>query len=128
MHADGDLPADVPLDQLVDQYITAVKKGILKTMSKMGISTLRSYHAAQQFEAVGLDRDVVDKYFTGTASRIEGVGLDVIAREALARHRVGLRPPRAGAWNWISAASTTSASTARTTSGTRPPSPASSTP
>ena len=83
-------------------------------MSKMGISTLRSYHAAQQFEAVGLNREVVDAYFTGTASRIEGVGLDVIAREALARHQRGLRPARARArWTWISAASTTSASTAR---------------
>ena len=60
--------------QLTDHYITAVKKGILKTMSKMGISTLRSYHAAQQFEAVGLNRDVIDKYFTGTASRIGGRG------------------------------------------------------
>ena len=74
----------MPVEQLTDHYITAVKKGILKTMSKMGISTLRSYHAAQQFEAVGFSREVVDKYFTGTASRIEGVGLDVIAREALA--------------------------------------------
>ena len=66
-----------------DQYITAAKKGILKTMSKMGISTLRSYHSAQQFEAVGLDREVIDKYFCGTASRIEGCGLDVIAEETL---------------------------------------------
>ena len=65
-------------------------------MSKMGISTLRSYHAAQQFEAVGLNREVVDEYFTGTASRIGGVGLDVIAREALARHRAGLRAAPAG--------------------------------
>ena len=61
----------MPIDQLIDQYITAVKKGILKTISKMGISTLRSYHAAQQFEAVGLNREVIDKYFTGTPSRIE---------------------------------------------------------
>ena len=53
-------PRTLGADQLADQYITAVKKGILKTMSKMGISTLRSYHAAQQFEAVGLNRDVVD--------------------------------------------------------------------
>ncbi|MGD0899808.1 MAG: glutamate synthase large subunit [Thermoguttaceae bacterium] len=89
LSADGDLPADAPIGQLVDQYITAVKKGILKTMSKMGISTLRSYHSAQQFEAVGLSRQVVEAYFSGTASRIEGVGLDVIAREALARHRAG---------------------------------------
>ncbi len=90
------LPADVALEELWDRYITAVKKGILKTMSKMGISTLRSYQAAQQFEAVGLSREVVDRCFTGTASRIEGSGLGVIAREALARHRRGFEPPKPG--------------------------------
>ena len=56
-------------------------------MAKMGISTIQSYRGAQIFEAVGLNSDVVDKYFTWTPSRIEGVGLDVIAEEALARHR-----------------------------------------
>ncbi len=96
LHREGDLPRDVELDQLIDQYITAVKKGILKTMSKMGISTLRSYHSAQQFETVGLSRDVVDRYFAGTASRIEGADLDVIAREALARHRAAFGPRRPG--------------------------------
>jgi glutamate synthase (NADPH) large chain len=95
LSADGDLPQDVPVDQLTDQYITAVKKGILKTISKMGISTLRSYHAAQQFEAVGLNRDLIDKYFTGTPSKIQGSNLGVIAREALLRHRDAFdpRPP-----------------------------------
>ncbi|MFH1265412.1 MAG: glutamate synthase central domain-containing protein, partial [Planctomycetota bacterium] len=58
LHSRGDLLAEVELDQLNDQFITAVKKGMLKTMSKMGISTLRSYHAAQQFEAIGLNREV----------------------------------------------------------------------
>ncbi len=96
MQTDGELPHDVDTGQLIDQYITAIKKGILKTMSKMGISTLRSYHSAQQFEAVGLNREVVDRYFPGTASRIEGVGLDVIAREALARHRCGFGPREPG--------------------------------
>jgi glutamate synthase (NADPH) large chain len=96
LQADGDLPADVGADQLADQYITAVKKGILKTMSKMGISTLRSYHSAQQFEAVGLNRDVIDCYFPGTASRIAGADMDVIAREALARHAAGFAPRTAG--------------------------------
>ena len=89
LRADGDLPQDEPLEYLIDHFISAVKKGILKTMSKMGISTLRSYNSAQQFEAVGLNREFVGKYFQGTASRIGGVGLDVIAREALARHRSG---------------------------------------
>ncbi|MGA2067426.1 MAG: glutamate synthase large subunit [Thermoguttaceae bacterium] len=94
--AEGDLSPDLPVGQLIDQYITAVKKGILKTMSKMGISTLRSYHAAQQFEAVGLDRALVEEYFCGTASRIGGVGLEVIAREALARHEAGFGRREAG--------------------------------
>ncbi len=97
LHDEGRLPADVDLDELNDHYISAVKKGILKTMSKMGISTLRSYHGAQQFEAIGLAKDVVDQYFAGTASRIGGVGLDVLAQEALARHRAafGSRDPAA---------------------------------
>jgi len=86
------LPEDADLDELCDHYISAVKKGILKTMSKMGISTLRSYHAAQQFEAIGLDREVIDRYFVGTASRIGGATLDTIAREALARHRDAFAP------------------------------------
>jgi glutamate synthase (NADPH/NADH) large chain len=95
LRRDGDLPQDFELDQLFDQYVTAVKKGILKTMSKMGISTLRSYHAAQQFEAVGLNHDVVERYFPGTASRIEGADLETVAREVLIRHRAafGPRPP-----------------------------------
>jgi glutamate synthase (NADPH) large chain len=96
LHRDGDLPQELAVDQLADMYITAVKKGILKTISKMGISTLRSYHAAQQFEAVGLSRDVVDRYFTGTPSRIGGASLDAIAREALARHRAGFEPRAPG--------------------------------
>ncbi len=119
LHADGDLPADAPSDQLADQYITAVKKGILKTISKMGISTLRSYHGAQQFEAVGLSRELIDEYFTGTPSRISGADLRVIAREALDRHRAGFEPPRPARWNSISAASISSGSTARSISGTR---------
>ena len=118
LHADGDLPADVPIEQLADQYITAVKKGILKTISKMGISTLRSYHGAQQFEAVGLSRELIDQYFTGTPSRISGCDLRVIAREAMERHRAGFEPPAPARWNSISAASTISGSTAKSTCGT----------
>jgi glutamate synthase domain-containing protein 2/glutamate synthase domain-containing protein 3 len=96
LQADGDLSADLGVDQLIDQYINAAKKGILKTISKMGISTLRSYHAAQQFEAIGLNHAVIDQYFTGTASRIEGVDLNVIAREAIARHTAGYSPVTPG--------------------------------
>ncbi len=67
-------------------YKKAVNKGLLKVFSKMGISTLQSYRGAQVFEAIGLNNDLVEKYFTGTASRIEGVGLDVLAREAQMKH------------------------------------------
>ena len=70
----------------VKKYIKAAIKGVVKTMAKMGISTIQSYRGAQIFEAVGLNSEVVDKYFTWTPSRIQGVGLDVIAAEALARH------------------------------------------
>jgi glutamate synthase (ferredoxin) len=80
------LIAGVTHEQAVVNYIHALNKGILKVMSKMGISTLQSYCGAQIFEAVGLDSAFVDKYFTWTASRIGGVGLDVIAREVIERH------------------------------------------
>jgi glutamate synthase (ferredoxin) len=71
----------------VKKYIKAAVKGVVKTMAKMGISTVQSYRGAQIFEAVGLNSDVVDKYFTWTPSRIQGVGMDVLAEEVLARHR-----------------------------------------
>jgi len=69
------------------KYIKAAIKGVVKTMAKMGISTIQSYHGAQIFEAIGLNSGVVEKYFTWTPSRIQGVGLGVIAEEALERHR-----------------------------------------
>jgi len=97
LHRRGDLPDNIEPEQLIDNFITAVKKGILKTMSKMGISTLRSYHAAQLFEAIGLNRDVVDMYFKGTPARIEGIGLDGIAREAQFRHQRALKETMPGA-------------------------------
>jgi glutamate synthase (NADPH) large chain len=67
-------------------FIKSVDKGLLKVLSKMGISTLRSYHGAQQFEAVGISNDVIDKYFAGTASKISGVGFDELAKEASIFH------------------------------------------
>ncbi len=70
----------------VKNYIKALNKGILKVMAKMGISTLQSYCGAQIFEAIGLNREVVDTYFTGTASRVSGIGIDVIAEEVRLRH------------------------------------------
>ncbi len=66
----------------------ALSTGVLKIMSKMGVSTIMSYRGAQLFEAVGLNKDVIDKYFTGTTSRVGGVGLDEIAEEVAIRHRV----------------------------------------
>jgi glutamate synthase (NADPH/NADH) large chain len=69
-------------------YVKAAGKGILKVMSKMGISTVASYTGAQIFEAVGLQKALVEEYFTGTASRIEGIDLDVVAAEVAARHRL----------------------------------------
>ena len=71
----------------IKKIIKAAIKGVVKTMAKMGISTVQSYHGAQIFEAIGLNSEVVEKYFTWTPSRIQGVGLDVIAKEALERHR-----------------------------------------
>jgi glutamate synthase (ferredoxin) len=71
----------------VKNYIKALNKGVLKVISKMGISTIQSYRGAQIFEAIGLNAEFVDRYFTWTASRISGVGLDVIAREAIQRHQ-----------------------------------------
>src|SRR2546423_1849513 len=70
----------------VKNYIKALNKGILKVMAKMGISTLQSYCGAQIFEAIGLNRAVVDRYFAGTASRVSGIGIEVIAEEARLRH------------------------------------------
>src|SRR3989449_366168 len=73
-------------EKAVKHYIKALNKGILKVMAKMGISTLQSYCGAQIFEAVGLNRDLVDRYFTGTASRVSGIGIDLIAEEGRQRH------------------------------------------
>jgi glutamate synthase (NADPH/NADH) large chain len=75
-----------------ENYIHAVNKGILKIMSKMGISTLRSYRSAQIFEAVGIHPDVIDKYFAGTVSRIGGIGMTEIAEEVLIPHRKAFIP------------------------------------
>ncbi|HUE26377.1 MAG TPA: glutamate synthase large subunit, partial [Solirubrobacteraceae bacterium] len=80
------LPVELTRDQGEANIVKAIGKGLMKTISKMGISTIQSYCGAQIFEAVGLDRDVIDKHFTGTASRIGGIGLDQLSTEALERH------------------------------------------
>ena len=83
---------NVTFETALKNYKKSVNKGLLKVFSKMGISTLQSYRGAQIFEAIGLNQSLIDKYFTGTASRIEGVGLDVLAREAQMKHEHAFRP------------------------------------
>jgi glutamate synthase domain-containing protein 2/glutamate synthase domain-containing protein 3 len=80
------LPEDLERDEAEIRIVKAIGKGLMKTISKMGISTIQSYCGAQIFEAVGLDRQLIDQYFTGTASRIGGVGLDQLSTEAMERH------------------------------------------
>jgi glutamate synthase (NADPH/NADH) large chain len=85
-----------PVDAAIGRYIHSIEDGLLKVMSKMGISTVQSYRGAQIFEAVGLDRDLVDRHFTGTPSRIGGIGLGELGAEALTRHDRGFGPPSPG--------------------------------
>src|SRR5262249_49513711 len=82
-----DLPQKLDEKEIVKRYIKSIDKGILKVMSKMGISTYQSYCGARILEAGGLMSDFVAEYFTGTATRIEGVGLEQISEEAVRRHR-----------------------------------------
>ncbi|MCF6320226.1 MAG: glutamate synthase large subunit [Rhizobiaceae bacterium] len=86
LHANGEFPEEVDAFEVVQRYIKAIDKGLLKVMSKMGISTYQSYCGAQIFDAVGLSTEFVGKYFTGTATTIEGVGLADVARETVHRH------------------------------------------
>ncbi len=89
-------------------FAKAATKGVVKVMSKMGISAVQSYHGAQVFEAVGLRQDVIDEYFSGTASRVGGIGIEVIAQEVLMRHRAAFPPrtpathvlPAGGQYQW----------------------------
>ncbi|MGB8227253.1 MAG: glutamate synthase large subunit, partial [Sedimentisphaerales bacterium] len=96
MQRQGELPTNMDPVQIADNYIAAVKKGILKTMSKMGISTLRSYHSAQLFEAIGLNKELMKEFFTNTSSRIEGIGLEQIAKEVLQRYSNAFEPRKGG--------------------------------
>jgi glutamate synthase (NADPH/NADH) large chain len=88
----GYLPEGVTAEIATRNFIKAINKGLLKTFSKMGISTLQSYRGAQVFEAIGLNKELVDKYFVGTTSQLEGVGLGVLAREAQMKHEHAFRP------------------------------------
>ncbi|RYF65748.1 MAG: glutamate synthase subunit alpha, partial [Comamonadaceae bacterium] len=82
-----DLPGDLSAEKAIYNYVKAVGKGLSKIMSKMGVSTYMSYCGAQLFEVIGLNTGTVDKYFTGTASRVEGIGVFEIAKEAIRMHK-----------------------------------------
>lgn len=87
MHATGELPQEVDADEAVKRYIKSIGKGLLKVMSKMGISTYQSYCGAQIFDAIGLRSDFVNRDFFGTATTIEGIGMEEVAEETVHRHR-----------------------------------------
>ncbi|MDD0839183.1 glutamate synthase-related protein [Curvibacter sp. HBC61] len=82
-----DLPGDLSADKAIYNYVKAIGKGLSKIMSKMGVSTYMSYCGAQLFEAIGINNETVEKYFTGTASRVEGIGVFEIAEEAIRMHK-----------------------------------------
>ena len=114
----GELAEEVDDKEIVKRYIKSIDKGMLKVMSKMGISTYQSYCGAQIFDAVGLSSDFVDRYFSGTATTIEGVGLAEIAEETVRRHARSLRRRRRSCSRAsMSAATMPSACAARTMSG-----------
>jgi glutamate synthase (NADPH/NADH) large chain len=108
MKLNDKIKTDYEEKQLKKNYIKAVNEGLYKVFSKMGISTLQSYQGAQIFEIIGLNKEVVNKYFTGATSRIEGMGLDEIAREILAKHNIAFaskasavdRLPVGGIYQW----------------------------
>ncbi len=108
MKVNNELETHLSWEDLRKNYIKAVNDGLLKVFSKMGISTLQSYQGAQIFEILGLNKDVVNMYFTGATSRIEGVGLDELAKEALAKHYFAFskknvpvdRLPAGGVYQW----------------------------
>ena len=92
MERDGYLPEGLDAATAEGKFIKAINKGLLKIFSKMGISTVQSYCGAQIFEAIGLNHETVDRYFTGTPSRVEGMGIPEIGEETLRRHRLAYEP------------------------------------
>src|SRR5579859_30511 len=109
LHRENALKGNLPPEKVIYNYLHSCDNGILKVMSKMGISTLQSYKGAQIFEALGVDNSVVDKCFTGTATRIKGVTFDIIAADAIvfnergfpSRETVGITAlPEAGEYHW----------------------------
>ena len=127
LHRDGRLPDEMTPEEAEQRVIKAIGKGLLKILSKMGISTMRSYTGAQIFEAVGVKREVVDRHFTGTPSRVEGIGPE--GRSPTRRSTATRAPTRPRSRSCCPpAASTPGAAAASTTAGTRRRSPRSSTP
>jgi glutamate synthase (NADPH/NADH) large chain len=108
MKNNGSIESNEDIKTLSKNYVKAVNYGLLKIFSKMGISTLQSYHGSQQFEILGLNKAVVDRYFTGAVTRIGGLGLDEIAKEALTKHKFGFTTskgevkllPEGGIYQW----------------------------
>ncbi len=108
MKVNGSLETNLEWEVLRKNYVKAVCDGLLKVFSKMGISTLQSYQGAQILEILGINQDVVDKYFTGATSRIQGIGLEEIAKEALVKHYFAFskkdipvdRLPVGGVYQW----------------------------
>jgi glutamate synthase (NADPH/NADH) large chain len=104
----GGLETSLDEKYLLKNYVKSVNDGLLKIFSKMGISTMQSYHGSQVFEILGLNNDVVDKYFCGAVTRIGGLGLDEIARESLCKHKIGFSSaknesrllPEGGIYQW----------------------------
>ncbi|MDE2125620.1 MAG: glutamate synthase large subunit [Armatimonadetes bacterium] len=109
LQAAGLLPEDLSQSEAGSRYIRAVVKGLLKTIARMGVSTLQSYRGAQLFEAIGLSRELIERYFTGTPSRVGGIGLRELEHEARMRHAaawpdtgapVGLQLDIGGLYQW----------------------------
>jgi glutamate synthase (NADPH/NADH) large chain len=104
----GSLETDLDTKTLIKNYVKAINDGLLKIFSKMGISTLQSYHGSQVFEILGINKAVVNRYFDGAVTRIGGLGLDEIARESLCKHRIGFGSsnsenrllPEGGIYQW----------------------------
>ena len=105
---EGALDTELTWPELRKNYVKSICQGLLKIFSKMGISTLQSYHGAQVFEILGINKEVVDKYFVGAVSRIGGLGLDEIAKEVLIKHKRGFSStkskdyllPEGGLYSW----------------------------
>ena len=111
------LPEDLEREEAEKRIVKAIGKGLMKTISKMGISTIQSYCGAQIFEAVGLEPELIDQHFTGTASRIGGVGLEQLAQRRSSATSARTRAPTARCFR--SAACCSGGVTASSTSGTR---------